>query len=96
MKNFFFIDTIYVDGFWGIIKNRVFSGVQFKDHESQLVKSNREHFHRSDSTEDYYSYASGTSDVCGMKTNNSSGWISVPGPVKGSYVNKTNIQWNRN
>ena len=43
MKNFFFIDTIY-----GIIPNDVFSGVQFKDHESQLVKSNREQFHRSD------------------------------------------------
>ena len=29
-----------------------------------------------------------TSDVCGLETEKSSGWISVVGPIKGSYAIK--------
>ena len=54
-----------------------------KDHEGHIVKSKKELYKWNNdllSTE--------TSDVFGIKTDNSTGWLSVGGPIKGSYATK--------
>ena len=62
-----------------------FLGVQFKDDVGQIIKSNREHVERWGSQNEI---SNEVSDVCGNKTDNSSEWISLGGPVKGSYAIK--------
>ena len=61
----------------------VFAGVQLKDHNGQIVKSKKELF-----SWDGISKSTAPSEVCGIETDESSEWISLGGPIKGSYVLK--------
>ena len=65
----------------------VFAGVQLKDHEGQIVKSIKE-FLKSTGNELLYVFFRQSSEVCGIETDQSSGWISLGGPIKGSYALK--------
>jgi hypothetical protein len=66
----------------------VFAGVQLKDHESRKIQAKREHFQRDSQLEDFSRVPIGTSDFCGIETDISSEWISVGGPIKGSFAIK--------
>ena len=67
---------------------RIFTGVQFKDRGYQNVKSTKKHYSLyPDENDDEYEVIS-ESDVCGTKTNTASKWISLGGPIKGSYAVK--------
>ena len=93
MKRFYIhIDIIGVDGTYQIYLGYVFSGVQFKDQEGQIVKMSKVYYEfniRSPikilSTEE--------SDICGIETARSSEWIFVGGPSKGSYATKVANDW---
>ena len=56
---------------------RVFTGIQFKDHENQLISFKC-------TTEEEVKYQS---DVCGTKNNeHESTWLTIGGPLKGNYA----------
>ena len=61
----------------------VFAGVQLKDHNGQIVKSKKEILKWSGELK-----STEPSEVCGIETDESSGWISLGGPIKGSYALK--------
>ena len=63
----------------------VFSGIQFKDSEGQIMKSRNETF-KSDNQRRFTTVKNETSDVCGTQTTNTSGWMPFGGPIKGSYI----------
>ena len=87
MKRFYkHIDILLVDRYQG----SVFSGVQFKDHEGQIVYSDKRHESYSYSTNTWTLLIDVITNVFGDQTDTSSDndWISLGGPIKGSYVVK--------
>lgn len=90
MKRYYKHIGIYYKGYHGIIEFRgsVFTGVQFKDEWGQVVKTSKEYFYRKYTGDEFQLTSTETSDVCGTKTDTSSGWMSLLGPIKGSYVIK--------
>ena len=72
------------------IKENIFIGVQFKDHKGQIVKITKELLGRENGNEELLSRPNEATDACGVSTENSSKWIFVGGPIKGSYVIKSN------
>jgi len=64
----------------------VFAGVKFKDHESRTLQAEREHFQRESTDVEFSSVSIATSDSCGIETDTFSEWISVGGPIKGSFA----------
>ena len=85
MKRFYKNIHISYSGDYGYAEYHggVFAGVQLKDHKGQIVKSKKELF-----SWDGISKSTETSEVCGIETDESSGWISLGGPIKGSYALK--------
>ena len=65
----------------------IFIGVQFKDSEGKNVTCNEEYF-KIVKRPKFSSISNKKSEVCGTETNNSSEWISLGGPTKGSYAIK--------
>ena len=62
----------------------IFVGVSFKDNNGIIVKTNEETYILNVKDEK----PALSSTVCGTETEASSGWMSVGGPIKGSYVVK--------
>ena len=65
----------------------IFIGVQFKDSDGKNVTCNEEYF-KIIKRPKFSSVSNEKSEVCGTETNNSSEWISLGGPTKGSYAIK--------
>ena len=85
MKRFYTYVAIYEDTrLW--YEGNLFTGVQFKDHKGQIVKSRKETFRKS-----WGSQKNETSTVCGIETEITSDWISLVGPIKGSYAIKSGL-----
>jgi len=66
----------------------VFAGVQLIDHESRKIQAKREHFLRDSIADEFSRVSIRTVDSCGTETDMSSEWISVGGPIKGSFAIK--------
>jgi len=66
-------------------KGNVLAGVSFRDQKGLKVKSSKQSYF------EYKLLPTSTSLVCGSKTNTSSGWMHVGGPIKGSYIIKNGI-----
>ena len=64
----------------------VFVGVSFRDWKGITVTSNKQLY--KNNYPDPTLESTSISLVCGTKTERSSGWIPVGGPIKGSYVVK--------
>ena len=88
MKRFY----MYIEIYYRIDKlefqGNVFTGVSFKDSKNNEVESRKEHFLWDEPSDDYLMVSSETSKLCGIRTENFSEWISVGGPIKGSYAIK--------
>ena len=68
----------------------VFVGVSFRD-EKGITATNNKKLYKANEDTDFKTiifYSTSTSLECGTKTETSSDWIPVGGPIKGSYAVK--------
>ena len=66
----------------------MFTGVSFGDHKNSTVESKRNRYTRLPLSAPFKLKDTTTTLVCGTKTETSSGWMLVGGPIKGSYIVK--------
>jgi hypothetical protein len=87
MKRFFFLNVHLHEGRHRktVYKGSVFSGAQFKDHlGDQIIKCHEIHKYKKGLK--WPIKYSGETNVCGNETDTSSEWITLGGPIKGSYA----------
>jgi len=66
----------------------VFVGISFRDQKGITVTSNKKLYKKDIIGNIYLEPTSPSLSVCGTETETSSGWITVGGPIKGSYAVK--------